>query len=212
MTIHWSLLVPGVLLLLFPADRLLSSRVELRTYDRFQSLEDSPRHRPWWWVPSLWLDPLRACLGTLLLRHALALAAARQDPLPWGPYALALAILALGIVCQMVTRRGDRGVLLAPMGFVAGVVLALAPWSVSLLSITVAVVGLLAFRQFQAFFICGLLGVALFGLALGADAGWIGASAGAFALPVAAALVSGSALELPVRNDSGPVPPPRPPA
>src|SRR5689334_14674174 len=38
MTIHWGLFVPGVLLLLFPADRLLSPRVELRSFDCFQSL------------------------------------------------------------------------------------------------------------------------------------------------------------------------------
>ena len=36
MTIHWSLFVPGMLFLLYPADRLLSSLVELRSFDCFQ--------------------------------------------------------------------------------------------------------------------------------------------------------------------------------
>jgi hypothetical protein len=45
MTIYWSLFVPEVVLLLYPADRLLSSLVELR--DCFQYPENSPRYRPW---------------------------------------------------------------------------------------------------------------------------------------------------------------------
>ena len=67
MTIHWSLFVPSVLLLVFPADRLLSSLVELGSLDCSQGLENGPRHRPWRWVPALWLDPLRGFPGTLLL-------------------------------------------------------------------------------------------------------------------------------------------------
>lgn len=67
MTIHWSVFVPGVLLLLYPADRLLSSLVELRSFDCFQNLDNSPRYRPWWWVPALWIDPLRGFAGTWLL-------------------------------------------------------------------------------------------------------------------------------------------------
>ncbi len=210
MTIHWSLLVPGVVLLLFLADRLLSRRVELRSFGCFHSLEDSPRQRPWWWVPALWVDPLRGFVGTLLLREAFALKVTPWVPLPLGASALALSILIAGILCQMVTRRGGRGVLLAPMGFVAGAVLALAPWLVSLLAIATAAVGLFAFRQFHAFFTAGLMAIALLGVALGADAAWIGAATGAFALPLAAGLATGSALELPTRNPSGPARSPLP--
>lgn len=205
MTIHWSLFVPGVLLLVFPADRLLSSLVELRSYDCFQSLENSPRYRPWWWVPALWLDPLRGFLGTLLLRESLALVSAPWELTPVAAYVLAVVILALGGVCQTLTRRGNRGVLLAPIGYIAGVVCALTPWSVSLLAVVTAVLGLFAFRQFHAFFAFGLGAVALLGFALGVGVVWVAPAVGAFALPIAVGLITGRTLELPTRKASRPM-------
>ena len=209
MTIYWALFVPGVLLLVIPADRLLSSLVELRSFDGFQSLDNSPRYRPWWWVAALWLDPLRGFFGTLLLRESLALTVAPWALTPKAAYALALAILALGGVCQTFTRRGDQGVLLAPVGYVAGMVCALAPWSVAVIALVAATLGLFAFRQFHAFFAVGLVAVGLLGFLLGAEAAWIAPAIGAFALPIFTGLVTGSTLELPTRNASRPVRLPR---
>lgn len=204
MTIHWILFVPAVLLLLFPADRLMSSAIELRSFDCFQSLENSPRFRPWWWVPVLWLDPIRAFAGTWLLLEGLALKTGPWDPVPVGPYVLVLAVLIAGGAWQTFTRRGDRGVLLAPVGYVAGVVCALTPWSVSLLAIVSAALGLFAFRKFHAFFAFGSGAVALLGFALGAELAWIAPAVGVFALPIVAGLVTASTLEIPTRNASRP--------
>jgi hypothetical protein len=203
MTIHWSLFAPGMLLLLFPADRLLSSLVELRSFDCFQNLQNSPRYRPWWWVPSLWLDPLRGLLGTLLLRRAVEITSVTWTFTPKLEYALLVVMIALGVLCQMFTRRGDTGVLLAPIGFVAGVVAALTPWPVALLGIVCATVGLFAFRQFYAFFAAGLAAVSVLGLVLRTGMMWIGPAIGVLALPIAIGLVTGSTLELPTRNASG---------
>lgn len=210
MTIHLSLLAPGALLLLIPADRLLSSLVELRSFDCFQSLENSPRHRPWWWVPALWLDPLRGFFGAFLLKESLAITSVPWAVTPKPAYALMLAVLALGVVCQTATRRGDQGVLLAPMGYVAGVVAALTPWPVALIAVVTASLGLFAFRQFHAYFVFGSVAVALLGFVLGAEMMWISPAIGAFALPVIAGIVTGSTLELPTRNASGPVRPTTP--
>ncbi|HVS51193.1 MAG TPA: hypothetical protein VHD62_02465 [Opitutaceae bacterium] len=210
MTIHWSLFVPGVLLLLYPADRLLSSLVELRSFDCFQNLENSPRYRPWWWVLSLWLDPLRGFLGTLLLMQALAPATVRWALAPKLEYALLVVVVAAGVVCQTFTRRGDTGVLLAPIGFVAGAVAALTPWPVALIGIVTGALGLCAFRQFHAFFAFGLAAVSLLGLVLGAGMMWIAPAVGVFALPIVVGLVTSSTLELPTRNASGPPPMPLP--
>ncbi len=206
MTIHWSLFVPGVLLLVFPADRLLSPWVELRSFGCFQSLTDSPRYRPWWWVPALWLDPLRGFLGTLLIKQSLALSTVPWAQTPAGGYALALAIIALGCICQTYTRRGERGVLLAPIGYVAGVVAALTPWPVALLATATAGLGLFAFRQFHAFFAFGLVGVSVIGFVLCDDVVWVAPAVGAFALPIIAGLVTGSTLEIPTRNAGRPLP------
>jgi hypothetical protein len=210
MTIHWSLFVPGMLLLLYPADRLLSSVVELRSFDCFQNLENSRRYRPWWWVPALWLDPLRGFLGSLLLRRALEITTSTWALTPKPEYALLVGIVATGVLCQTFTRRGDTGVLLAPLGFVAGIVVALTPLPVALLGIVTSTVGLFAFRQFHAFFAFGLVAVCLLGVVLGAGMMWIGPAVGVFALPIIAGLVTNRTLELPTRNASGPPQRPNP--
>lgn len=204
MTIHWSLFVPGVVLLLYPADRLLSSLVELRSFDCFQNLENSPRYRPWWWVPVLWFDPLRGFLGTVLVQRAAAgITDVTWSVTPKPEYALFVAVIAVGVLCQTITRRGDAGILLAPIGFVAGVVTALAPLPVALIGIVTAALGLFAFRQFHAFFAFGLVAVGLLGVVLGAEMMWILPAVGVFALPIIAGLVTGSTLEVPTRNASG---------
>lgn len=203
MTIHWSLFVPGVVLLLYPADRLLSSLVELRSFDCFQNLENSPRYRPWWWVPVLWLDPLRAFVGTILLQRAVGVADAPWTVTPKPEYALLVGLIGVGVVCQTITRRGDPGVLLAPIGFVAGIVTALTPLPVALIGIVTATLGLFAFRQFHAFFAFGLVAVCLLGVVLGTGMMWIGPAVGVLSLPIAAGLVTGSTLEVPTRNAAG---------
>jgi hypothetical protein len=203
MTIHWTLFVPGVLLLLYPADRLLSSLVELRSFDCFQNLENSPRYRPWWWVPVLWLDPLRGFLGTILVQRAAGITGVTWDLTPKPEYALFVAVIAVGVLCQTITRRGDAGVLLAPIGFVAGAVTALAPLAVALIGIVTAALGLFAFRQLHAFFAFGLMAVGLLGLVLGAGMMWIAPAVGVLSLPIVAGLVTGSTLEISTRNGSG---------
>lgn len=195
--------MPGVVLLLYPADRLLSSLVELRSFDCFQNLENSPRYRPWWWVPVLWLDPLRAVLGTVLLQHALGVADATWTITPKPEYALLVGLIGAGVISQTITRRGDTGVLLAPIGFVGGIVIALTPLPVAGLGIVAATLGLFAFRQFHAFFAFGLVAVCLLGIVLGTAMMWIGPAVGVLALPIVAGLVTGSTLEVPTRNGSG---------
>lgn len=204
MTIQWSLFVPGVLLLLLPADRLLSAKVELRSFDCFQNLQNSPRHRPWWWVPALWLDPLRGFVGTFLLLRGLSIELQAWRLSSLMAYILLLVVLTAGLLSQMFTRRGDRGVLLAPMGFVGGVAMALTPWPVALIGIVTAMLGLFALRQFHWFFAFGFVAVALLGFLMDTNVVWYAPVLGLFALPIVLSLVTDSTFEIPTRNDSGP--------
>lgn len=204
MTIHWSLLGPGVLLLLFPADRLLSSQVKLRSFESFQNLENSSRRRPWWWVPALWLDPARGLGGALLVRHGLNLSSVTWELTPKPAYVLMLAILGAGVVSQTLTRRDDASALLAPVGFVAGLVGGLTPWPVALVAAVSGVMGIFGIRHFQGFFLGGLSGVCLFGGLLGADLTWIAAAAFLHALPLGMRLVTGRTLEVPTWKEAEP--------
>lgn len=202
MTLHWVSFAPAIVLLLFPADRLLSSRVGLRSFDCFNSLRDSPRHRPWWWVLALWLDPMRSAAGVWLLIRSLELEEDFWRPMPKDGYSLFAAIVALSVVGQLYTRRGDRGVMIAPVGFVAGLVLGLTPWTIALPTLVAAGLGLFAFRQFTAFFWCGALALPPLGFALEAKAFWTVPAAVALLLPAVAALLREGSLELPVRADA----------
>lgn len=204
MTIHLSLFAPSLLLLLFPADRLLSSTVQLRSFESFRSLENSPRHRPWWWVAALWVDPLRALAGTLLLKHALALESADWAFTPKPAYGVLIGVLGLAVLSQLFTRR-QPDVMLAPIGFVAGVVAALIPSPVTLIGFAMATAGLFAFGQFHAFFSVAFVTIALLGLALGADIAWLAPAVGVLGLPIVASFLTGSTLELPTRHAAMPL-------
>lgn len=202
MIIYPGLLASGLLLLLFPADRLLSRRVKLRSFESFQSLEDSPRHRPWWWVPMLWLDPVRAFAGVVCLKLALATPAETWEATEKLPYFAMVAGLGATVAWQMHTRR-DREALLAPMGFAAGVVAGLAPWVAVAAAAAVGLLGMFAFRSFHAFFGMALAGLTLCGAVLEKSTPWLIPSLVAVAAPMAVGFFSGRTLEVPTRDSSG---------
>lgn len=199
MIIYPGLFVPGLFLLLFPADRLLSRFVELRSFESFRSLEDSPGHRPWWWVPLLWIDPLRAFAGTICLKTSLVAPAYGWVETEKAPYFAMVGALCLAVACQMYNRR-DGDSLLAPIGFVAGMAAALAPWTVAGVGVVVALMGMFAFRSFHSFFGMGLLIVAFFGVVLERSTPWLIPSMVIFAVPVGVGFFSGRSLDLPARR------------
>ena len=202
MTIYWGMFLPGLLLLFYPADRLLSSVVQLRSFDCFQSLENSARHRPWWWVPILWIDPLRGLAGTLLLKQALGLNSPYWDSTPLPGYCLLLGLLVPAIWGQTHTRREEQ-VMLAPLGFVFGIVGALTSWPVALLGLIMALTGLFAFRQFHAFFAMGLAAVALVGFVMEINPHWLVPAVIVVGLPIMISIITGRTLEVPTRDSSG---------
>ncbi len=201
MTVLWSYFLPGVLLLLIPANTLLSAHVQLRTFESFHSLDNSRRYRRWWWVPALWLDPLRAIGGVWLVKGSLDLDSAFWSQTPVGDFALMAAVLAVAVIVQLYTGR-EEGVMLAPIGFLMGLIAALMPWPVALVAGIGGLVGLFGFRHFAGFFVgCGMA-VGFFGYVFEASPVWILPLAGLSLLPLAACLVTGRTLELPTRDAS----------
>lgn len=195
------LLLPAVLLLLWPADRLLSKRVELRSIDSFRSLNTSPRFRPWWWVPLLWLDPVRAFAGAWLLRRALNAGSLENDFVFRGAYVLLLLVLAAGLTLQLFTRR-EPGVLLAPLGYTVGIAVTLTTWPVVLVGTLAALTALLALRALPAFFAGGLVITAVVGLAFQVGPAGLVPAVCVFALPLLLTGLTRRIMELPCRNDA----------
>lgn len=201
MIFHVTSFVAGLLLLMFPADGLLTSSVELRGFDAFRTLERDSRARPWWWVPLLWIDPFRGFVGAGLLTESLGIPSADWAVIPRAGYALALAVFGLAVVVQMLTRR-EKGVFLAPIFFISGIVASLVPWPVSVIGLAMALTGMFAFRQFHAFFSMGFATVCFLGFVLTAGLVWLVPALEVLGVPAIAMLLSDRELELPVHRFS----------
>jgi hypothetical protein len=201
MTVDWSFFLPGLIALLFPADWLLSSKVTLRGMESFRTLENSPRRRPWGWVPALWLDPVRSWFGVTLLLQSIDFGPGAWSQVPVAAYVVVLVVLAVALAIQTYTKR-DPEKLLAPVGYAAGMLVALLPWEVSLLGIVTGVVALIAFRAFHAFFTVALLAIGLLGLILESRVHWLLPAMGAMVVPALVTFFTARTLELPTRADS----------
>lgn len=202
MSINWALFLPSILLLLFPADKMFSVHVELRSFDCLSGLGRRNRRCQWWSLAGLWLDPLRGFAGAWLLIHAFDLAATSWNLMPKVGFAMAVSILVLAALSQTFTRR-DSGVLLAPIGFVCGTAIALVPGYTPLFGLAMALVAMFGFRQFNAFFLVGTLAFPLFGFVFQAQVGMICAATMMFLLPLLAGMLTGSELEIPWRYSGG---------
>jgi hypothetical protein len=192
-------LVPALLLLWFPTSGMLSQKVQLRTWESFQILHSAKTVRPWWWVPALWIDPGRGAAGVYLLKKSLGLQVTFWSQTPHTEYYVMICVLLVGVMAQLYSRR-EEGVMLAPMGYVLGVVVMLLPWTVAIAGVVLAITGLFAFRYYEAFFLGGALGVAILGALLRMEWVWWVPAVAVSVLPLIATLVTGKSMELPTRD------------
>lgn len=155
MYLHWLFFLPALALLFLPVDALLPRQLKLRTFEHIDFGEGAWARSPAAWTMfSLWLDPLRAFLGAWMLTHAWMIDDFGGSLERWVPVIANGTILALATAGQLHTRR-DTTMLLAPLGYVAGLWLGLLTPAVAALAIVVGVGGIIAFRSWSAFFICG---------------------------------------------------------
>lgn len=201
MTFAWETLAPGLFLLLFPTIGMLSRQVQLRTWESFQSLHSVKTRKPWWWVAALWIDPVRAMLGVYLLRGSLGLEVVYWSQVSQMEYGVFVGAMLIGVMAQLYSQREEGG-MLAPLGYVVGMVALLVPWPVGIAGLVMAITSVFAFRQFGAFFMGGLLGVALLGALLRIELVWLLPAVGVCAVPLIANLVTGRTMELPTRDPS----------
>jgi hypothetical protein len=156
MTLNWFLFFPALALLLFPVDALLTTRrLKLRAFEHINFQSGSWARLPSAWsMPASWMDPLRAFLGIKLLGYAWVVDDFADGLASWIPVLTLCALLTLAMGVQVHTRR-NLEVLLAPIGYVAGMWLGLLSPVVAVLAVVVGVGGVIAFRSWAAFFICG---------------------------------------------------------
>lgn len=203
MIIEWGILLPALVLLYYPADRILPQGLRLRTYGQLSDPARSHRVRWWLWQPALWADAGRCGVSLWLVRFALA----PTGGLGAQPAAILGGLLLVGVLPQMVTAR-KAGTMLAPLGYVFAALFVLLPFAAALPVLVLGVVGLMALREFSAIFIGGGIVTGVFGYLLGGPVPTVAALAATFVLPVVVSTMFRSRLVLPVhsRAESIPVP------
>lgn len=195
MSIDWVLLVPALLLLLWPGDRLMASEVELLSFDRMGNRSEAINRRRW--VYLRWLDPIRGFGGAFLLKISLPLTTDLWSYLPGMEYGVFVAVLGLGMISQLFTGR-EEGVLLAPVGYAVGILFVLVPWPAAAVAVISGITSLFAFRQIAAFFGFTAMVVGLVGMLFETPIIWLLPAVGALLIPVIAGLMTGRTLEIPV--------------
>jgi len=199
MLIEWQLFLPALLLLLVPGDLLMSPRIELLSFDRAGNRSSAINRQRWVYVR--WMEPVRGFGGAYLLQISLPLTTDLWDYLPGGAYGLFLGLLIAGVVAQLITRRAE-GALLAPIGYVMGVVFALVPWPLAMVGLVSGITSIFAFRQLHAFFGFSAATVGLVGLLFESPVVWLVPAVGLLFMPLLAGLMTGRALEMPVPADT----------
>lgn len=207
MTIEWGILLPAIVLLFYPADRIFPHNLRLRTYGQLSDPAHTHRHHWWLWQPALWADSLRCAVAIWLVGFALSLIG--SDAGAW-PTALLGGLLLTGVLPQMVTLR-KASTMFAPIGYVFAAVFVTLPFAAALPVAVLGVVGLMALREFSAIFVGGAITTVAFGYLLGGSATAVMIAAGVFLLPVVVSTMFRCKLVLPVqsRGETISVPAPR---
>ncbi|GAB5562620.1 MAG: hypothetical protein SynsKO_42670 [Synoicihabitans sp.] len=196
--VDWWLFAPAALLLLFPGEWLMPSKIELLSFDRINNRSAPVNRRRWVYVR--WLDPLRGFGGAYTLKVSLPLTTDLWFYVPGAEYGLFVAVLVAGTVAQLPTRR-EAGALLAPVGYTMGVMFGVVPWPMAGVGLIAGITTLFAFRQFGSFFGFAAVGAGLVGLLFEVAPLWLIPAVGLMFIPLIAALMTGRALEVPVPSE-----------
>lgn len=207
MIIEWGILLPALVLLVYPADRILPQHLRLRTYGQLSDPAHTHRHRWWLWQPALWADAFRCAVALWLVDFALT---------PIGintaakPFVLLGGLLLVGVLPQMLTWR-KAATMFAPLGYVFAALFVLLPFAAALPVAVLGIVGLMALREFTAIFLGGAIVTGVFGYLLGGSVTMVTIQACVFVLPVVVSTMFRCKLVLPVqsRSETVPIPAPR---
>lgn len=196
MSPDWFRYFAAVVLLCTPLRVLLRSRIRAHDCEGLLQKKLKPvrdlKRQPW-----LWIEVVRAYVGTSALKEG------------WGAdvsagwtstlWIVSFAVLLFAVFMQMWSRRVDD-VFFAPVSFCTGIVLALLPVGVALLSLVFAFSSLVAFRNWQAFFICGAFGSAGLGYLSIRLKPWLVVCVAALLTPAFLAWATDRSLRLPLRR------------
>lgn len=145
--------MPALVLGTYPMERWLPRHMKYCTSDALMD-PAAKRRRGWWlWQPCLWLDVARVAVAAWFIDFAFL---TETDTQQWIATLIVGAILAVGMCCQLWTRREADSVL-APITYLTGIMVALLPVGAALAVFTLAVTAMIAFRTYLGFLVTGMM-------------------------------------------------------
>lgn len=200
MTFNWIELAQALVLLLFPLGLALGKSTKLCTYSQLSDLDVPHWIVSWMLVPILWVDPLRAFLGTWFLCDAIALDPLKKGTLTQLPILLSIGVLVVALLVQIfVVRKAES--MLAPLGFASGMLLAInIPMIAAVFSLILAIAGASAMRNWSAFFAIAAVTVVGFGFLFKGNHLWLVGTAALMMLPFVIGFISQREFVMACRN------------
>lgn len=171
MVIDWVYLCIGLVFGLIPPLRLLNCECKFLPFEemwnravRPPSDADAPRRRRWWKLPLVWINPFRGFVVGYFLSKAFGAPPEATFLQAQLPVLALLGALLLVLVVQTKGRPFERESL-APNGFMAGLMLAVMPLTISLGAFVVGVATAMALQRYSFGYWAATIMTALIGAA-----------------------------------------------
>ncbi len=201
MTTHWGYLICSLTLAWLPGRWLRNDRCREFQCERLirRFSETSRRRRRWWKLPAVWIEPIRGYLIVVLLSKALTTSPDATGRAHLLTLLATLAVLLVGVSLQMPSKR-HKASLVAPVGYVGGILLAWLPFKIGPAAIALGAASALAFRYWEAGFLIGGVSCLAIGWCFVGACERLMAISLVFVWPVIAAWLLQKRLVLPVRS------------
>ena len=203
MIIHWLSLLVGLSMGVLPPRLFISSGCRYLTFDDLWAKVISPeqpnqRRRRWWKLPLIWIDPFR---GYVVARYLIDAFAAAPDSTGFQrlmPTAAWTFLIALCLWVQTKGRETERETL-SPAAFVAGVLFAILPPTVSVAGMVMGGATALALQGYGAGYFVATITTALVGFVFMRASPTLVAATGIVGLPLLFNWFRGTRMVMPVR-------------
>lgn len=203
MTIHWVVFLAGAFFGFIPGFRLLNTECRYLVFDdlwaKLRETEKSQqRRRKWWKLPLVWIDPVRGYVTANLLMQAFE---ASPESKAFGrllPVLLGGSFLLISVFIQTCGRRDVRESI-SPAGFLAGVLVALLPPTISGAAIIIGVATAIVVRNYTAGYALAMITMAGIGYVFMGISVSLAIAVAAVGLPVLLNWLRGTHMVTPVR-------------
>lgn len=152
MVINWIPLFIALFFGLIPPRQLIKGEVRYLIFEDLWLKAIRPpagdhRRRRWWKLPLVWIDPVRGAVVAYYIIEAFPKPPRGSGLSPY-PYLSATAIALLMCLWMQTVGRRRNGETISPMGFLAGMIIVVLPYEVSVPVLVVGLSSVVAVRDY----------------------------------------------------------------